>query len=229
MADLDDFLGMILSGVSHARRISDEESANIAEHYKENPLLAGMSVPRLRIPELIIDIPVLIESHQEKQANELRPKELIVKDLLTSLNESAKQEKDFNPSKAFLNEYQKTMLVELEKLNKFSRAGKLISKETVGRVSERIFIQLVRKNKLKLSVESTRDVQRNLRHDARDAAFERQAGISKLNVNVITSEIKDKSTPANSARIKLTLREEGLEWGVIEHDDGSTSNLLSPE
>lgn len=229
MADLDDFLGMILSGVSHARRISDEESANIAEHYKENPLLSGMSVPRLRIPEITIDIPVLIESHQDKKMVELRPKELIVKDLLVSLKTSAKEDKDIKLTKEFLNEYEKLMLKEIDKLHKFSRAGKLISKETVGRISERMFIQLSRKNEVRLSSVSAKKVQRSLRHDARDAAFDKQAGVSKLNVNVLTSEVKDKSSPNNTARIKLTLREEGLEWGAIEHDDGSTSNLLTPE
>ncbi len=229
MADLDDFLGMILSGVSHARRISDEESANIAEHYKENPLLSGMTVPRLRIPEITIDIPVLIESHHQKKTTEIRAKALIVKDLLTSLKSSSKADRTVKLSKEFLVEYEKTMLKEIERLNKSARTGKLISRESVGRISERTFVLLARKSKLVISPQSSKILKRNLRHAAREAAFDKPAGISKLNVNVMTSEIKDKSSPANAARIKLTLREEGLEWGAIEHDDGTTSNLLTPE
>ena len=71
MADLGVLLGALISGVVHARRIADEESAAIAEHYKDNPLLSGMSIPRVRVPEVSIDIPMLIESQDEGEADQI--------------------------------------------------------------------------------------------------------------------------------------------------------------
>src|SRR6266550_4236158 len=61
MADLGNLLGSLMAGVIRARRVADEETAALAEYYRGNPLLQGLSVPRIRIPELTIDIPCLIE------------------------------------------------------------------------------------------------------------------------------------------------------------------------
>ena len=46
---------------------------------------------------------------------------------------------------------------------------------------------------------------------------------------MITSEIKEGAGTANVTRIKLVLREEGLEWSTGENADGSTSRKLMPE
>jgi len=47
----------------HARRMADEETAAVAEYYKDNPLLEGMSLPRVRVPQLTIDMPITIDGH----------------------------------------------------------------------------------------------------------------------------------------------------------------------
>ncbi|MDY6857249.1 MAG: hypothetical protein SWO11_21615 [Thermodesulfobacteriota bacterium] len=65
MADLGQLIGTILSSVAHARRIADEESTAIAEYYRDNPLLEGMSVPRIRVSELTLELPMLVLSHDE--------------------------------------------------------------------------------------------------------------------------------------------------------------------
>ena len=65
MTDLGDLIGSMMSGLLKARRISDEQTAALAEYYKENPLLEGLSIPRIRIPEISIDFPVIIENHSE--------------------------------------------------------------------------------------------------------------------------------------------------------------------
>ena len=85
MPDIGEIMGTLLASVSHARRISDEETAAIAEYYKDNPLLEGMSIPRIRIPELTIELPVIIESHEGKIENRLQPTQYIKKEILIVL------------------------------------------------------------------------------------------------------------------------------------------------
>ena len=65
MADLGELLGTLVVGLAHARRMADEESAAIAEHYRDHPLLERMSVPRIRVQELVVDVPVLLETFAE--------------------------------------------------------------------------------------------------------------------------------------------------------------------
>ena len=45
MADIGQLVGTLLASLAHARRITDQETVAIAEYYKDNPLLEGMSVP----------------------------------------------------------------------------------------------------------------------------------------------------------------------------------------
>lgn len=59
-ATLKDVLGAIVSGISHARRISDMEVMRIANFYREHDYLEGLSVPRLRINQVVLDLPVLL-------------------------------------------------------------------------------------------------------------------------------------------------------------------------
>ena len=68
MPDLGDLMGLLVSGVARARRMADEESALIAEQYRRNPLLEGLSVPRVRIPEMTVELPLLLQAYEPGRA-----------------------------------------------------------------------------------------------------------------------------------------------------------------
>ena len=65
MPYLGDYLGHLISEVTMARMQADVEAVRIAELYASHPLLRTMPVPRFRLPEVQVDIPVVI--------NELEP------------------------------------------------------------------------------------------------------------------------------------------------------------
>lgn len=50
MSELSEVLGALMISLVHARRLADEETAAVAEYYKDHPLLEGMSLPRVRVP-----------------------------------------------------------------------------------------------------------------------------------------------------------------------------------
>lgn len=58
---LNDVLGALVSGVAHARRVADAEVMRIAKFYRNHEYLNGLSVPRLRISRIAIDLPVLFD------------------------------------------------------------------------------------------------------------------------------------------------------------------------
>ncbi len=60
MIKLSEYLGFIFIEITNARLMADQESARIAEIYSLNPLLQKFSVPRFRIPEMELNIPVVI-------------------------------------------------------------------------------------------------------------------------------------------------------------------------
>ena len=60
MIPLSDYLGFIFSEITRAREIADRTSAQIAKVYSEDPVMKFFSVPRFKIPEMALSIPVLI-------------------------------------------------------------------------------------------------------------------------------------------------------------------------
>lgn len=70
MPNLNEVLGAILNSIASARRMADEQTVRLAEQYLQDPLLAGMSVPRIRLPEVIVDLPILIEGCDQGAAAE---------------------------------------------------------------------------------------------------------------------------------------------------------------
>jgi len=65
MPNLGDFVGQLLSEMSIARMQADLETLRLAELYAAHPLLKTMAIPRVRMPEVEIDVPVLVDTTGE--------------------------------------------------------------------------------------------------------------------------------------------------------------------
>ena len=100
MADLGDLLGSLMSGLIRARRMADEQTAALAEYYKSIPLLEGLSVPRIRIPELTIDMPFLIDNDLEGEKGAMEEPAKIASALDSQL-ESTLTKNNIKPSPIF--------------------------------------------------------------------------------------------------------------------------------
>src|SRR4051812_17667499 len=70
MTYLGDYLGQLMSEISMARMQADVETLRIAELYAAHPLLRTMPVPHIRLPDVELDIPVLIKASAEPRAGE---------------------------------------------------------------------------------------------------------------------------------------------------------------
>ncbi len=60
MPPLSEFLGHLMSEIVRARALADAESVRIATMYAADPLLRNFTVPRFRLPDLTIDVPMVI-------------------------------------------------------------------------------------------------------------------------------------------------------------------------
>jgi hypothetical protein len=63
---LSDYVGFIFGEIVRARAIADAESKRIALIYKDDEILKSFSVPRFKIPEMDITIPVLLSGAKYK-------------------------------------------------------------------------------------------------------------------------------------------------------------------
>ncbi len=227
MSDLGVLLGAIISGVVQARRIADEESAAIAEHYKDNPLLSGMSIPRIRVPEVSIEIPMLIDAQDEGEADQVADSTSIESAVIKELKASLSRE-GLSLAQTDLKKFQSSLKERLSKAtvpNKYRSPREAIVLATEDAFSDAIKEKIVNKGTL---AASSRIVS-NLRFSASGSALSKVGRAPQLKTSVLTSEVKEKSSEANVSRLTLTLKEEGLEWSIGENDDGTMTRKLTPE
>lgn len=64
MITLSQYLGFIFREVSRARQIADAEALRIAQLYAQDGLLKHLSVPRFKVPEMELSVPVVIAGAQ---------------------------------------------------------------------------------------------------------------------------------------------------------------------
>jgi hypothetical protein len=227
MADLGVVLGALISGVVHARRIADEESAAIAEHYKDNPLLSGMSIPRVRLPEVTIDIPMLIDAHDEGEPDQVADSKTIRTAVSNELKASLARE-GLSLAAADVKKFEAVLEQQLVKVS--TPIAYRSPREAVIRAAEEAFSATVRDKVIgKSTLAAAGRVASNLRFSASGSALTKVGRAPRITTSIITAEVKEKSSPANVSRLTLTLKEEGLEWSVGENSDGTISRKLTPE
>jgi len=225
MADLGNIIGTLMSELIKARRMSDEQTAVLAEYYKTNPLLEGLSVPRIRIPELTIDMPVILEDLSDGEVGEFNGTDKIVSNTGKQLDEIlAKNNIVVNP------QFREIVLSEFKaKLEVMKSSRNLVLKESVSRSIQDALAVALKSTR----TEITRNEKELLTKELSTLASE--ISISKENVppgvitNIKTSDIKDKTSDANVVRVHVTFREEGLEWANQKSETGGIVRSLQPE
>lgn len=227
MTDLGVILGALISGVVHARRIADEESAAVAEHYKDNPLLSGMSIPRVRLPEVSIDIPMLIEAQDEGEADQIADTETIKKAVGEELKTSLSRE----GVKMTAEDLQNFDTAFEQRLSKVAVPSVYRSpREAIIRAAEDAYSATLKDKIVKGStLAAASRVVSNVRFSASGSALRKVGRSPQIGASILTAEVKDKSSNSNVSRLTLTLKEEGMEWSVGQNDDGTMTRKLTPE
>lgn len=225
MADIGSLLGSLMSGIIGARRLADEQTAALAEYYKSVPLLEGLSVPRIRIPELTIDMPLLIENYAEGQNGEMEDPIKLTEATLEQLKAtSIKNNIKIDPVfyKAFSEEVQNRLEVE-------KQTGTPIMKETVSRSVQDAFASTLTKTKTTLSSTDQMTLSRDLRAKASTIGIAKELVPSSIVANIKTADVKERATSTSVVRLRITLKEEGLEWTTKASEGGGVTNTLQPE
>lgn len=234
MADDDNQLGEILGGilaaVAQARRIADEETVSIAEYYRANPLLSGMSVPRVRIPQFDIDIPLLIEEFTQAVDAEPASTEDVLQETVKALQDAAEREGVQLPQ-TVTNSFSRL----LEQRLKAGLTGRGIDRgwtrrEALARATESSLREVLQKeNKPRFTNNQLKRVYDALRKTAVRVAILKPPVAPGFRVTVVTSKVKDQADPNSVARLRLSVREDGVEWASVENPDGTTRGVLIPE
>lgn len=228
MADLGRLLGSLLASVAHARRIADEETAAIAEYYRSNPLLEGMSLPRVRVPELVIDLPMLIQAAEEGEPNVLQDDGVVRAAVNEEFMKAAKRE-GFTVSQTFQKHFDEQLRLELGKV-KADGGERGYPREMVVRAVDSAFARTIAEQRHeRVTPLQTRRIAEIVRQKAGEVALKKVGTPPGIRASIVTDEIKQQGNTGVVTRLKLVLKEEGLEWSVGENADGTVSRKLTPE
>lgn len=249
MADLGELVGTLLASLAHARRMADEETAAIAEYYKSNPLLEGMSVPRIRVPELSLELPILIESIEEGEADQPREINPIVDHLKETLNRSAGKDGIAVRSasyREFRAAFEKHLRRQLERMSPAASVdAKRFPPEAVARAADEAFMRARRDEErarvraardpdvelepLVFTAEQVSEARADIRRAANDVALKSEGTRPRINAEIMTAHVKERADAGSVARLKIVMREEGLEWTISESGEGAITKTLTPE
>ena len=73
MVTLKEYLAALVEATSHSRVSADLETAKIAELYAEHRLLRHFSVPRMKLRDVELTIPIAIDEVEESQRKDYQP------------------------------------------------------------------------------------------------------------------------------------------------------------
>ncbi len=229
MPNLGDFLGHLVSEITIARMQADVEAVRIAELYASHPLLSNLPVPHFRLPNIDIDVPVVIKSMEEpdpekpgrgiptiKEMHE-KFKEVItkfLKDESLDLKPDARKKLDDSIEK------------EVTRLSQVKDTASNISRvaDSFARISTSF---------LSPGVPPIRPRKENIHNSIRNLLRFEFLKLSKapprLEVLVRTTEIKEAGPNDIITRLHLKISEDGFEWSSSETPEGERIDKLIPE
>lgn len=232
MTDLGQFLGAAMASAAHARRMADEESLAIAEYYRDTPGLSGMSVPRMRMPEITIELPVLVEQvddgEDEQAASESHVRDVVLAELKHfAAAESAPISDTFTNAlsldlKHRLNKPALLGATEMKRVG--LRAS--VDEEVTGAV-----LTMMKKSEHAhlFTKDHAKQLSLKLGKVAAIASVKKEGKAPTMKVTVLTDMVKNHADAGNVTRMRVVLREEGLEWASSEGPGGIERSHLTPE
>lgn len=232
MSELSEVLGSLMISLVHARRMADEETAAVAEYYKDHPLLEGMSLPRVRVPELTIDMPITIDSHSIAKEATFDTPGNIHKALMSQLRDSLEDEELLSRTQSFQSIFDAEARKALERVIDQHKSESIrVSKEALVRSIDDALQTSLKKADLHAEIphEKKSSIIQAIRHKVSSIAIKNQSRPMSMKTSAVTSHVKESATAYSSVNLSITLREEGLEWASSKNDKGATKNRLMPE
>ena len=231
MTYLGDYLGQLLSEVSIARMQGDIETLRLAELYAAHPLLRTMPIPHFRIPDIDVEIPVLVKTSEEPRVGEsprggvkLAEMRRTFDKILTSSLAGA----DITLSPAD----NKTLRTALDQRLAVHGLPVEVAVD-VMRVADDLTSTAVRviselKARTGTEVPLSPPVVIALSEAVRLEFLKLRTAPPRLTVLVTSAELRESGTAENVTRLRLKVSEQGVEWKTIE-SQGTTRDRLVPE
>lgn len=224
MPKLGEYLGQLLSEITLARMHADMEAVKVAEFYADHPLLKTMPVPRFRMPDVEIDVPVVVKELEEPEPGESpqgTPKVAEIREVFDKVLASTLTRERITVSAATKKKLKTLLDRRTAALTRPSTIALNVSRVT-NDFTKHAITSLGRLIKEDRKAEFEEKLKDGLRIELQKI----QRAPSRLNVLVTTAEIREAGPSEVITRLHLKISEEAFEWTTVESDDGRDDRLI---
>ena len=232
MPYLGDYLGQLLSEISIARMQADLETVRLAELYAAHSLLRTMPVPHMRLPDVELEIPVLIKASEEPRAGESARGGATLADMGRKFDEVlaayiskagvAPSAADRKKLRAALDERLSLHGLPTDVSVDVHRVADDLTSTALRAIAE------FRPTSVTAEPAIPPPLAAELKDTIRLEFLKLRTPPPRLTVLVTSAEIREAATAENLTRLRLKVSEEGLEWTTIE-SEGIRRDRLVPE
>ncbi len=228
MPRLGEFIGALLSDAAQARVRADMEALKIAEAYSAHDLLKHLPVPRFRLPDIVVDVPVLVASLEDAPAGGAgRLFEPPNRDELAKIVQRSLGESDIRLNNTMRN---RVLAVFAQRAKQVFEAepGYLLSPskasgELAAAAAGEVRASLKDRDPDLAKID---ELEASIRSSVKALLLARIAKSPGLQVSVAAGEIKAHGDNDSIMRVRLTITEDAYE--VIDRDEGR-GFILTPE
>ena len=230
MARLGDFIGTVLADIAQARVKTDLEAVRIAQAYAGDELLRHMPIPRFRIPDISLDVPVIVDTEQSFSGDQPTPmfdqpeSREITNIVRRSLTEAG--------IKLTYSERRKIYYAAQKKSNQLFTAGPVALLNTSKFAKE---IENVTKTRLQ-TILKEKEMDPGLASNiitplaalSKNLILGKLLTTDRLQIKVASLDIKEFADPENLVRVHMSISEDAFEI-LPDEDDTHGSFKLVPE
>ncbi|MBF0107967.1 MAG: hypothetical protein HQL76_02155 [Magnetococcales bacterium] len=232
MPNLGDYIGQLLSEITIARMQADLEAVRVAELYASHPYLRHMPVPHFRMPNIEMDLPVVIKAMEEPASGAYPRGAPTPAEMRKAFDAvlAAELEKENIRMTPRLKERLKSVLDE--------RGGGLLRPTEiavdVSDLADELTKAVTRKmtesewREAGLAPEKVKALEKRMMTLARNEFIKLRKPPERLKALVTTAEIREAGPSEVMTRFRLKITEEAFEWTTIE-SEGEKKNRLIPE
>lgn len=234
MPTLNEYLGGLFSSITDARVMSDVQTVQVAEQYAKHELLKYFAVPRMRIGDIELTIPVAIDSLAARTELQLDPignssfKGLIYRELvagtgLRALPTNASQALDTS-----LDASVKRLAANLQNGVR-DESFAVFSKQTVSELSRVVAEYGILDSSVIDKIDYGRIHERinKISREVVTGVIEKRS-VDQLEVVAESYRLREQR-PEDLIYIRMKVTEDSMEWQTIQRDDGSVERKLLPE
>ena len=232
MTKLNEIIGSIVSSLADAKMMSDVQTAKIAQAYSEHHLLQHFSVPRMRIDDIELTIPIAVESGYEKvkityEELDIEQFNSIVYKILTSLTLNSLKLSDTLSQRIQQEISHQTKILESD----VKKALNLTPLESFSRNIVNYYIDAISginldsKERFDRS-EISGSLEKQLTEQFKMVREEKT--LETLDVIVEAHRLREFRSE-NIVHIKIKMSESGMEWNIFEDAEGNVKKKLLPE